>query len=292
MPQRQSRRSLGESGEILKQLRAVFLGCLALAGQVWAEQQPLVLSSIKPLQLLVAEVGGEAIDSRVLIPATSSPHDFQLKPSDVQHIREADVVLWIGPNLEPSLSKLLRKRDNATALYPVVGVGEDPHFWLDGDEVQQMAHRIARLLSNLLPVRSAYFHANAARFSAEFRQYDKQLAESLARLSPRPYLLFHDGFSRFEGHYGLPEAEVVMVSEDQMPGARHIVNLRKRLQSGEFACVFREPQFSEALLEALVSGLSVPVIEVDPLGMKLGEADGFLALYRQLGEGFLSCFES
>ncbi|WP_373089182.1 zinc ABC transporter substrate-binding protein [Zhongshania sp.] len=260
------------------------------SNMAWAADKPVVLTSILPLQLLVGDIAGDAVTVDVLAPATVSPHDFQLRPSDMQRLRSADVVLWVGPAMESYLQKAVVNQSNAIALFPALSLGEDPHVWMDAEQVQHMARRIARVLSDRMPTRGAYFHANAARFSTEFRQYDKQLQLDVARLSGRPYLLLHDGFSRFERHYNLTEAQVVMPTSDRLPGARHIVELRSRLQNGEFACVFREPQYPAAMLNALTSGLDIPVIEIDPLGVGMKKADGFLRLYRQLGQAFLSCF--
>jgi zinc transport system substrate-binding protein len=276
----------------------------------WADSnKPLVLSSVMPLQLIVQNVGGSAVTAELLAPASVSPHDFQLRPSDVQRVLSADLVFWVGPMLETYLHKLLRKQSNATAFYPDLKTNEDPHVWMDADEVQSIARRVARLLSDRLPSRGAYFHANAARFSSEFRQYDKELQAEIDRNERRPYLLLHDGFSRFERHYGLPAGEMVMSGSDRLPGARHIVELRARLLAGEFACVFREPQYASAMLNALVAGLDIPVIEIDPLGANMSlnmdsdsgfisngvggkeGADGFFGLYRQLGQAFLTCFD-
>ncbi|WP_373082516.1 metal ABC transporter solute-binding protein, Zn/Mn family [Zhongshania sp.] len=256
----------------------------------WAADKPVILTSIMPLQLLAQDIGGDAVTVDVLAPANVSPHDFQLRPSDMQRLRSADVVLWVGPAMESYLQKAVAEQSNAIALYPALSLGEDPHVWMDADEVQRMARRIARILSDRMPTRGAYFHANAARFSTEFRQYDKQLQLDISHRSGRPYLLLHDGFSRFERHFNLKEAEVVMPSSDRLPGARHIVGLRSRLQKNEFACVFREPQYPAAMLNALTSGLAVPIIEIDPLGAEMKKTDGFLDLYRQLGQAFLSCF--
>ncbi|CAA0104868.1 High-affinity zinc uptake system protein ZnuA [Zhongshania aliphaticivorans] len=269
-----------------------------LGNSAWADSdKPIVLSSIMPLHLIVSDIGGEAISAELLAPATISPHDFQLRPSDAKRVHSADVVLWVGPMLETYLAKLLRKQEHAVVLYPALGSDQDPHVWMDADEVQSIARRVARILSDRIPSRGAYFHANAARFSTEFRQYDKELKEEIARHKHQAYLLLHDGFSRFEQHYGLPAGEMVVSGSDRLPGARHIVQLRERLQSGEFACVFREPQYAPAMLNALVAGIDIPVIEIDPLGASRAVpsanagADGFLGLYRQLGQAFLACFD-
>ncbi|MDF1692520.1 MAG: metal ABC transporter substrate-binding protein [Zhongshania sp.] len=274
-------------------MKAIILGLVVawmLGNTAWAGDKPVILTSIMPLQLLVRDIAGDAVTVDLLAPANVSPHDFQLRPSDMQRLRSADLVLWVGPAMEGYLEKAVAGQDNAVALFPALSLDEDPHVWMDGEQVQNISRRIARLLSDRMPTRGAFFHANAARFSTEFRQYDKQLQLEISRVGNRPYLLLHDGFSRFERHFGLAEAEVVMPASDRLPGARHIVRLRARLQAAEFACVFREPQYPAAMLNALTSGLDVPVIEIDPLGVGMMKADGFLSLYRQLGQAFLKCF--
>ncbi len=265
----------------------LLLCCPLLA---WAEPPLRVMASVKPLQLLLAEVGGEAVDAELLQSARLSPHDFQLRSSDMARLSDVDMIIWFGPVLEHYLSKPLRRFDNAVALYPQLQPGAvDPHLWLDVDEVCAIARRLARLLSDRLPSRGAYFHANAARFMSALRHYDSRLAGQLTPLQSRRYLFLHDGFSRFEQRYQLSGGAVVMADDDRLPGARHLVGLREQLQRGEFDCVFREPQYPASTLQALTRGVEVAVIELDAMGVNSDKADGFMGLYRQLGEAFASC---
>ena len=66
-------------------LKAILLGVLwvLLASSPVRAQSLDVLATIKPLQLLVNEIGGDAVATEVLIPAAQSAHDFQLRPSDL-----------------------------------------------------------------------------------------------------------------------------------------------------------------------------------------------------------------
>lgn len=252
-----------------------------------------LLTTVKPLQLLVADVAGDAAEVELLQAANVSPHDFQLRSSDLARLAEADLILWFGPALEHYLSKLVRRFDHAVALYPDDRPGSvDAHYWLDLDEVQLIARRVARLLSDRIPSRSAYFHANAARFASSLRLYDKALATELRRSQERRYLFLHDGFSRFEARYQLKGGVVLSAGEGHLPGARHLATLRKALQAGDIHCVFREPQYPVASLNALLQGLDVPVIKLDPMGSKADMAGGYIAFYRQLGEAFTQCLVS
>lgn len=73
-----------------------------LTGPAWAAE-PAVVATIKPLHSLVAAVMQGVGTPTLLIPGTTSPHSFSLKPSDARTLENAAVVFWIGPDLETAL---------------------------------------------------------------------------------------------------------------------------------------------------------------------------------------------
>lgn len=276
--------------KLLKSIVYVIL--LALSASAFAGQaKPVVLSSIAPLQMLVSEIGGGEIRSELLIPSTASAHDFSLRPSDIKRVRGADLVLWIGPAMEGNVAKILRRHPRSVAMFPALGHNDDPHVWLDAKEIQPMALAIAAHLAELMPEKSDHFLANAARFNTSFRLLDSTVAKEIQSAKKGEYLLLHDGFSRFERHYGLPVARFVVTDSSKLPGTRHLAELRSQLQAGAFSCVFSEPQYPLAILDALLAGVEVPLIELDVMATSIAQSDGFLALYRQVAMAFLSCFK-
>ena len=72
-----------------------------LTGPALAETS--VVATIKPLHSLVAGVMEGVGTPTLLIPGTTSPHTFTLKPSDARKLEDARVVFWIGPDLETAL---------------------------------------------------------------------------------------------------------------------------------------------------------------------------------------------
>ncbi|MBD2857552.1 zinc ABC transporter substrate-binding protein [Spongiibacter sp. KMU-158] len=254
-----------------------------------AQSRLQVMSSILPLNLMVTEIGGDAVDASLLLPPSVSPHDYQFRPSDIRRMMGADVFFWVSPELENSLKKLAGKHAAAVSLAPNLARGEDPHVWLDLQLVQDMARKIANTLSRQIPTRGAYFHANAARFISDLRQYDKSLQAQLQHVPKFKYLLVHDGFSRFESHYGIGPGKVVMKSEHQLPGARHMASLREGLLAGEFTCVFKEPQFPMSRLASLLEGVESQVIELDLLGLKQPAGAYFVDFYQAVGSSYLKC---
>ena len=68
-----------------------------------AEAEPKVVVSIKPIHSLVSYVMDGVGRPSLLVDGSASPHTFQLKPSHATMLQEADVVFWIGEDLESFL---------------------------------------------------------------------------------------------------------------------------------------------------------------------------------------------
>ena len=62
-----------------------------------------VVASIKPIHSLVSYVMDGVGTPSILVDGSSSPHTFQLKPSHAQMLQDADIVFWIGEDLESFL---------------------------------------------------------------------------------------------------------------------------------------------------------------------------------------------
>lgn len=104
---------------ILKKLLGglLFLPLVALA------TQPQIVTSIKPVHSLVAGVMQGVGEPLLLVSGGASPHDYSLKPSEARAIDQAQVVFWIGPDLE---SFLIRPLDNVKDKIRVVALLDAP----------------------------------------------------------------------------------------------------------------------------------------------------------------------
>ena len=73
----------------------------------FANAETKVIASIKPLHSLVSYVMDGVGKPGILVDGSSSPHTFQLKPSHAEMLQEADIVFWIGEDLESFLESPL-----------------------------------------------------------------------------------------------------------------------------------------------------------------------------------------
>ena len=68
---------------------------------------PKVITDIHPVHALVAQVMGDLGTPDLLLERGASEHDFQLRPSQAAALADADLVVWIGPELTPWLDRAL-----------------------------------------------------------------------------------------------------------------------------------------------------------------------------------------
>ncbi|MCG8361566.1 MAG: zinc ABC transporter substrate-binding protein, partial [Kiloniellales bacterium] len=72
-----------------------------------AEAAPKVVASIKPVHSLVAGVMAGVAEPVLLVKGAGSPHSYSLRPSEARALEAAELVFWVGEDLETFLEKPL-----------------------------------------------------------------------------------------------------------------------------------------------------------------------------------------
>lgn len=284
-----------------------------------AEANVRVLTSIKPLQLIAAAVQDGVAVPEVLLPPGASPHNYALRPSDVRRVQEADLLYWIGPDMETFLPRVLSGRSKASV--PVESLpgmhlrhftasaehhdddedehdhdhrpgSVDAHLWLSSLNARVIAAKMAADLSQADPANAARYESNVKAFSARLDALDAKIKQRVAGISGKQYFVFHEAFDYFEEAYGLKHAGVFAVSSEVQPGAQHVAAMRARLTEYGKTCVFSEPPLRPRLADTLSAGLPVKLAELDGLGgYTPATAQGYEQLLSKLADDLAGCLE-
>ena len=84
----------------------LFFALVALVSSANAEVK--VVTSIKPIHSLVSYIMDGVGKPDVIVDGYNSPHGFSLKPSHAKMLENADLVIWVGEDLEAFLEKPLQ----------------------------------------------------------------------------------------------------------------------------------------------------------------------------------------
>ncbi len=288
--------------------------CLLTALSIPTLADTKVVASIKPIQSIAAAVMHGAGTPALLVDAASSPHTYTLTPTNAGALQEAQLVLWIGPELEAFLKKPLQSlggnakqlelmKTQGLKLYPVreghSHEGEethddeasDPHIWLSPFNAAVMANTIAAELAQLNPEKSSLYNGNAAAFIKELEATETAIKASISALEPAKVIVFHDAYQYFEKHFGFGESEAISIHPENPPGAAALKAIREDIKADNIACVFAEPQFDRKLVDTVIEGTEVYVGTLDPYGSTLPDGPGhYIATLKALAADWRKCF--
>lgn len=289
-------------------IRVVLLSVLLQGFALPAQAQVEVLASIKPLGLIAQEVVGNRGQADSLLSGSASPHDYPLKVSDIQRLKRADLVLWVGPELETFLSKALEQLPPQQQLqaqrldglnWPSDEEGSesggdhhehfherDPHLWLDPRNGARIALALAERLAELDPAGAETYRTNASQLAQKLNTLDQQLQQRLDKVSDRGFAVYHQGYAHFVQRYGLNQLGYVTYGPEQRPGARHLYRLRQRLAANA-QCLFTEPYYDTSSAKQMAQDLNLKLGHLDPLGAE--NISSYPALIESMAEEFLSC---
>ncbi|WP_051347278.1 zinc ABC transporter substrate-binding protein [Thiomicrorhabdus chilensis] len=274
---------------------------------VWPLYAVEVTVSIPPLAGIVAPLLEDDDRLNVLLDPGVSPHGFQLKPSHLWALQKSDLVLTVGTPVDAWLDKslahdsmpVLKMRDlNGVELLPIRrgGVWEkadqashdhdhererdhdedkvsdalknyDGHLWLSLHNAKLLIQAVSLHLQSLKPERKHAIERKTEIWLAELERVDQALRQQMALLKDKPFIVLHDAYQYFERYYGLNGVGSIRLNPALSPSLKRIQSLRKKISQHNVHCVFKEPQFPEKRVLAVISGLQVKVGSLDPMGV-------------------------
>lgn len=257
-----------------------------------------VVTTFLPITYFTEAVAGDRATVTQLLPLTVDPHDYQAKPSDVQSLADADVLVENGLELESFLDSLINSADNPELVMIDSSEGvetisnaenadghdheshdheshdheshdhdhgdEDPHVWLDPkNAIQQVENIRDGLIAADLEGEEIYT-ANAAAYIAELEALDQAITKQLAPYAGMAFVTYHDFAAYFAQSYGL-EAEHLISLPDGSPAPADVQRVIDTVKSAGLQVLLSEPAQSGNAFEAIASDVDVSVSEFDPM---------------------------
>jgi len=293
-----------------------------------AQAEIKVVASIKPIHSLVSYVMDGVGTPNILVDGSSSPHSFQLKPSHAKMLQDADIVFWIGEDLESFLETPLSSIATNAAKITLMELDDiellkfrekhifdkhddheehaeeqaehedhhdehnhgefDIHFWLDPEIAKVMVKSITRELSDIDVANKSIYKANALKAIGELDELIE--ATKLKINKDASYVVFHDAYQYFEQRFGIEVLGALSVNPEILPGAKQLTEIREVIEHENVKCIFSEPQFNPSIAKTIAADMDVKAAVLDPLGAELEPGkDLYFDLIGDMASSFESC---
>lgn len=289
----------------VQKINKIFLSCvcfsLFLTNQLQAKNLNII-TTIKPLASLVMNITdntGDKVD--VIIDGYQSEHDFSLKPSQVKKIYYADHLFYISPYLETFLNrtlsevpqnvivtsisqnknlKILKNRDfnqkkksfhliNDSINHKHSDALLDYHIWLSPVNTIIILTDIAKTLSEHNPENKKIYHQNLAKAIKNINTLTKSLHKKLKRFQTIPFITFHDAYQYFDHYFKLKMIGIITIHPNQNLTIQQIRTIKETIKKHRVKCIFKEPQFSDKIIQRIADDKKITIRSLDPLGSTL-----------------------
>jgi zinc transport system substrate-binding protein len=217
-----------------------------------------VVAGFYPLAFAAQEIGGGGVQVTNLTPAGAEPHDVELSVRDVERVRSADVVLFLGGGFQPSLEEAAGSAEGK-AVDLLAGLDRregDPHVWLDPVRFAEVAERIGAELGSV---------GSAGRLASRLGALDDEFRKGLADCERREVVTAHDAFAYLGERYDLELIPIAGVSPESEPSARDLERVADLVRLRSATTVFVEPLLSREVGETVARETGAETAVLDPL---------------------------
>jgi zinc transport system substrate-binding protein len=262
---------------VIARIVLIIVATLAAAGcggDDAGEEGTELVAAFYPLAYAAERVGGAEVDVRNLTPPGAEPHDVELTARDVERIRQADVVLYLGGGFQPALEdavadaegeavdllgglRLLRgeAHDEHAADHEEES-GVDPHVWLDPLRYATIVERIGRDLDRA---------EAAGAVVRELRELDRDFRLGLADCDRRELVTSHAAFSYLAQRYGLRQISISGLSPESEPTPRELEEIIEHVEEAGAGTIFFETLVSPRIAETVARETGAETAVLNPL---------------------------
>lgn len=267
---------------------ASIIALCGLSHSAFAKDAPRVVVTIAPLHSLVSGIMiGIGVPS-LLLQGNASPHDYTLKPSQMEELARAQIIIATSADAERYLQPIvdsLQSNDSdgqelietlkfeeilklpSTISHEGEGVGMDMHFWMNPDNAIIVTHHIVETLSAKDPPHKKQYHKNGDAVIAELQRLNHTIEAMLGiGIKQAAYATYHPAWQYFEKRYGITGSHAITKTPEIGASILEVAHLEQAIQARAIQCLFEEPQFPNKLIQQLSEQYHLPVNAADAMG--------------------------
>jgi zinc/manganese transport system substrate-binding protein len=268
-----------------------FLAASLISPSTASAKKLNVVTATTDLAALAQEVGGDRISVESIAKGYQDPHFVEAKPSFLLKLRQADLLIVVGLQLEIGwLPPLITQSGNSRiqvgangyldasqfaeileipqgsitrAMGDVHPLG-NPHYWLDPDNGRRVAKGIAAKLGETDPENATYFQQRFQDFDRRLTEADKKWLADMKPYRGRKVVTYHNSLPNFAKHFGLNVVGFVEPRPGIPPTPSHTFELTNMMKRDHVKVIMVEPYFDRKTPDSIARETGGVVVEYLP----------------------------
>jgi zinc transport system substrate-binding protein len=237
-----------------------------------------VVVAFFPVAEAARRIGGDRVHLTNLTPPGVEPHDLELTTKALDHVLDADLVLYLGERFQPALEDAVKDARGETVdlldgldLHRATGEeaeetgGIDPHVWLDPTLWSRAVTKIGSALGRIDPMGAGEYRDRTRAYRREVGSVGAAYAAGLAHCDRDVIVTAHAAFGYLAARYGLHQQAIAGVSPETEPDPRRLAELADIVKRNGVTTVFTEELVSPKVARALARETGVRTAVLDPM---------------------------
>jgi zinc transport system substrate-binding protein len=286
---------------------------------VGAQSTPNVVVSIKPIHSIVSALMEGVSRPQLLLESSDSAHTFHLKPSQLNLLSNADLVITIGDGFETGLKKTLGniKVGSHVIASEIDGLhlyhfrnadtnemdkdekdekdkqnDNDLHLWLDIDNMQKTAQYISEQLIKIDSNNSNTYETNLIKIHSRLNKLKSELQQQLEPFRSERYAIYSDTLQYFEKSFHFQKPVIITPYHGARLSIHRTLEARNKMKDLKIKCLLYGPESTLKKVGVLAEGLPIKAFRIDILGAKLDTgSDQYFNLMKGLSNQLVECLE-
>ncbi len=289
----------------MKNILYVLTIFFALPWVVSASEKLKVVAITTDLADFIRVIGKDKVEVVSLTKGNQDPHFIEPRPSMVMKVKNANVLVRIGMDLDMWIQSLIDASRNSKIMYGGIGyvdaseriekleiptvkvdasMGDihiygNPHYWLDPENAKPILETILKNLSAQLPSDAEYFKKNYKEY---LHQLDSAIAVWKNKMAPfagSKIVTYHNSWPYFAKRFGLKLVDFVEPKPGIPPTPSHVISLIENIRNEKVKVIIMEPYFNLKVAESIAAKSYSKVVVLSPSIGGLEGIDTYLDLF-------------
>jgi zinc/manganese transport system substrate-binding protein len=288
--------------------RILLILSLTLLCTISAQAKLKVVATLPDFGSLAREVGGDKIDLVVLAKPTEDPHFVDARPSFVVSLRNADVLIdggaelelgWLPPLLQnarnPKIEvdkpgrvqasqgiRLMNVPTNVTRAAGDVHALGNPHFCVDPIIAKAIAQHIAKSFAAVDSPNAAFYDANYKRFEATVNAKLQGWGAIMQTFQGEHVVAYHDSWPYFAHRFGMDIDVFLEPKPGIPPSPSHLTEVIQKMKEFHIKAIIVEPYHDRRIAEKVARSTNAKVIDFSQFPGGIPGTDDYVSLIDQL----------
>jgi zinc/manganese transport system substrate-binding protein len=289
-------------------MKKLLLICTSLLCLTSADAKLNVVTTLPDFGALAREIGGANVDVTTLAKPTEDPHFVDARPSFVVALRNADVLIdggaeleigWVPPLLQNARNAKLDVgkpgRVQASQNIKLIGAPQqltraagdvhalgNPHFCVDPIIAKTIAQHIAQSFAALDAANAASYDGNYKKFEATINAKLQEWGTAMLPFKGQHVVAYHDSWPYFAHRFGV-EIDVFLEPKPGIPPSpSHLAEVIQQMKAQKIKAVIVEPFHDRKIADKVASETGAKVVEFAQFPGGLPDTDSYVKLINKL----------